>query len=145
MFDPYYLCLLLLIFFCSSRRLHTRGAVVTGVQTCALPICIDGCVEIGSTGRYVSELSKSLRVTGPIILMNDIAPSYAPPDMMERGQISKLGRFLPLNDYAPLAEEIGTESVDLVSCLIGLHHAAPENLDGFVTSIRRVLDRKSTL
>jgi FAD/FMN-containing dehydrogenase/SAM-dependent methyltransferase len=100
---------------------------------------IDGCVEIGSTGRYVSELSKSLRVTGPIILMNDIAPSYAPPDMMERGQISKLGRFLPLNDYAPLAEEIGTESVDLVSCLIGLHHAAPENLDGFVTSIRRVL------
>src|SRR3546814_5679436 len=27
--------------FCfSSRRLHTRCALVTGVQTCALPICI---------------------------------------------------------------------------------------------------------
>src|SRR3546814_2639027 len=26
-------------FFFSSRRLHTRCAVVTGVQTCALPIC----------------------------------------------------------------------------------------------------------
>src|SRR3546814_10489795 len=25
-------------FFCSSRRRHTRGALVTGVQTCALPI-----------------------------------------------------------------------------------------------------------
>src|SRR3546814_5658973 len=26
--------------FCfSSRRRHTRGALVTGVQTCALPIC----------------------------------------------------------------------------------------------------------
>src|SRR3546814_1543671 len=25
-------------FFCSSRRLHTRCALVTGVQTCALPI-----------------------------------------------------------------------------------------------------------
>src|SRR3546814_2087543 len=27
-------------FFFSSRRLHTRCALVTGVQTCALPICI---------------------------------------------------------------------------------------------------------
>src|SRR3546814_9844590 len=25
--------------FLSSRRRHTRGALVTGVQTCALPIC----------------------------------------------------------------------------------------------------------
>src|SRR3546814_7561028 len=28
----------LLVFFFSSRRRHTRGALVTGVQTCALPI-----------------------------------------------------------------------------------------------------------
>src|SRR3546814_20672624 len=27
------------MFFFSSRRRHTRGALVTGVQTCALPIC----------------------------------------------------------------------------------------------------------
>src|SRR3546814_2247694 len=28
------------VFFCfSSRRRHTRCALVTGVQTCALPIC----------------------------------------------------------------------------------------------------------
>src|SRR3546814_9382470 len=30
----------LLIFFFSSRRRHTRCALVTGVQTCALPIFI---------------------------------------------------------------------------------------------------------
>src|SRR3546814_9854578 len=30
---------LALIFFFSSRRRHTRCALVTGVQTCALPIC----------------------------------------------------------------------------------------------------------
>src|SRR3546814_19894680 len=30
----------LLFFFCSSRRRHTRCVLVTGVQTCALPICI---------------------------------------------------------------------------------------------------------
>src|SRR3546814_5906071 len=28
----------MLVFFCSSRRRHTRCALVTGVQTCALPI-----------------------------------------------------------------------------------------------------------
>src|SRR3546814_4605364 len=27
------------MFVCSSRRRHTRCALVTGVQTCALPIC----------------------------------------------------------------------------------------------------------
>src|SRR3546814_20337632 len=29
-------------FFFSSRRRNTRGALVTGVQTCALPICLGG-------------------------------------------------------------------------------------------------------
>src|SRR3546814_4211779 len=36
-----YLFLSYLLVFCSSRRRHTRCALVTGVQTCALPICED--------------------------------------------------------------------------------------------------------
>src|SRR3546814_3865810 len=35
-----------LYLFVSSRRQHTRCALVTGVQTCALPICL--LVEIAS-------------------------------------------------------------------------------------------------
>src|SRR3546814_1317870 len=34
-------------FFCSSRRRHTRCALVTGVQTCALPISTGGEVGYG--------------------------------------------------------------------------------------------------
>src|SRR3546814_3989632 len=34
------LCLCLCFFFFSSRRRHTRCALVTGVQTCALPISL---------------------------------------------------------------------------------------------------------
>src|SRR3546814_6090490 len=34
-----YLYSLCVFFFFSSRRRHTRCALVTGVQTCALPIC----------------------------------------------------------------------------------------------------------
>src|SRR3546814_3975926 len=33
------------VFFFSSRRRHTRCALVTGVQTCALPIFLAGGVE----------------------------------------------------------------------------------------------------
>src|SRR3546814_8587642 len=32
-------------FFFSSRRRHTRCALVTGVQTCALPIFRSGCLD----------------------------------------------------------------------------------------------------
>src|SRR3546814_14026814 len=42
----------LLLFFFSSRRRHTRYALVTGVQTCALPICVEG------DGQGVDELGK---------------------------------------------------------------------------------------
>src|SRR3546814_2094000 len=37
----YLVCTFFLFFFVSSRRRHTRCALVTGVQTCALPICVD--------------------------------------------------------------------------------------------------------
>src|SRR3546814_9706020 len=42
-----------MLFFCfSSRRRHTRCALVTGVQTCALPICdIEQALDIFRT-RY---------------------------------------------------------------------------------------------
>src|SRR3546814_10141299 len=35
------MCWLVFMFFFSSRRRHTRCALVTGVQTCALPILVD--------------------------------------------------------------------------------------------------------
>src|SRR3546814_10542399 len=36
-----------IVFFFSSRRRHTRCALVTGVQTCALPIYIpNNCAEV---------------------------------------------------------------------------------------------------
>src|SRR3546814_1459976 len=37
-------------FFFSSRRRHTRCALVTGVQTCALPISVRGSHELRIIG-----------------------------------------------------------------------------------------------
>src|SRR3546814_14322651 len=47
-------------YFCfvlSSRRRHTRCALVTGVQTCALPICLETMVEEGLNPRVVEGMS----------------------------------------------------------------------------------------
>jgi SAM-dependent methyltransferase len=100
---------------------------------------IDGYIEIGSTGRYVSELRKHIRFTGPIYITNDIAPTNGLGDIMERGQFAKLGTFLHL-DYAPLDEKgIALATIDVVTSFIGLHHSPLDRLDGFVRSIHRVL------
>src|SRR3546814_2111556 len=42
MFVCEHVCGLSIVFFFSSRRRHTRCALVTGVQTCALPIYSNG-------------------------------------------------------------------------------------------------------
>src|SRR3546814_5017080 len=47
----------LLFFFFSSRRRHTRCALVTGVQTCALPICTIAAVERGGRPNNVITVS----------------------------------------------------------------------------------------
>jgi SAM-dependent methyltransferase len=99
---------------------------------------IDGYTEIGSTGRYISELRKRITVTGPVFLVNEFAPTNSPVDIAERGGLAKIGRFVPL-DYGPLPADIPAASMDLVTCYIGLHHCPLDKLDAFVRSIVRVL------
>src|SRR3546814_3052600 len=50
-------------FFFSSRRRHTRCALVTGVQTCALPICFFGFVS-SSCSFAALAASRSVLVKG---------------------------------------------------------------------------------
>lgn len=100
---------------------------------------INGYIEIGSIGRYISELRKHVLVTAPITLVNETAPGNSPVDMAERGGMRRIGQFVPLGNYEPLPASIEDGSVDLVSCYIGLHHCPPERLDAFVRSIVRVL------
>jgi SAM-dependent methyltransferase len=99
---------------------------------------INGYLEIGSIGRYISELKKHIRISGPIYLTNDIAPNNGIADIMERGKIGKIGTFFHL-DYQPISAQIAANSLDLVTCHIGLHHCPVELLPGFVESIRRIL------
>lgn len=100
---------------------------------------INGYLEIGSTGRYISELKKHISLSGEIFITNDIAPNNSVADIFERGKLSKIGKFLPLT-YHPISEnEIKSESIDLITCHIGLHHCPHELLDNYIKSIYRIL------
>ena len=98
---------------------------------------LDGYVEIGSTGRYVKALQKLDIIKGEVTLINERKPGYSPPDLVERGQLAPIGRWVALNDYAPI--DIAASSVSLVSVYVGLHHMAPEKLGAFLASIFNVL------
>src|SRR3546814_2472211 len=52
----YFVVLDFFSFFFSSRRRHTRCALVTGVQTCALPICEVNLLEamVNNPGKPLS-------------------------------------------------------------------------------------------
>src|SRR3546814_6404339 len=57
------------IFFFSSRRRHTRCALVTGVQTCALPIL----VTMLMTPRYTAQASMQIDQEADQVLGTDEA------------------------------------------------------------------------
>ncbi len=99
----------------------------------------NGYLEIGSKGRYFPGLAGALELSGPTHFVDERPPGYSPVDMLERGQVSKRGTHHALEGYAPLALEIDSASVDLVTCYVGLHHMRVDQLGPFLASVQRVL------
>src|SRR3546814_8218764 len=65
-FDVVVICFCFVFFF-SSRRRHTRCALVTGVQTCALPICRGEFATLElqiERGEYTAARDTALRLRG---------------------------------------------------------------------------------
>jgi len=101
---------------------------------------INGYLEIGSTGRYISHLRKQVEVKPPVFITNDIAPSNSVADIFERGQFRPIGQFFSLSNYDPISEAtIASGSLDMVACHIGLHHCPLDRLPAYLASIHRVL------
>jgi SAM-dependent methyltransferase len=97
-------------------------------------------VEIGSKGRYCRGMAAALRLEGPRWLVDEQPPGFSPVDLLERGQFARLGRHVPLGDYAPLpATAIPDGAAELVTCFIGLHHMTAAQLGPFLASVHRVL------
>src|SRR3546814_1153779 len=76
--------LIILCFFFASRRRHTRCALVTGVQTCALPIFVEVPVLILLVGVVGGS------GTGKSVLMRSIIGLQTPAE----GEIEVYGKTL---------------------------------------------------
>jgi SAM-dependent methyltransferase len=107
---------------------------------------IDGYMEIGTTGRYVAGLGKRIALRGDVVLLHTDAPRFSPTDVVERGGLARVGRFVALGDYAPVPKaDVPDAHLDVVSNFIGFHHSPLDRLDGFVRSLHRVLRPGGTL
>ncbi len=101
---------------------------------------VTGYAEIGTTGRYLSGLRKAVDVRGHVYVVNDVAPIYSAEDIVERGQIRKVGAYVDMTGYPEFDQgHIPPASVELVTNYIGFHHAPADRLDGFVRAIHRIL------
>jgi SAM-dependent methyltransferase len=102
----------------------------------------DGVLEIGTPGTYIAALHGNVSLQGPRIVVCD---QSGPTNYIQAwtGQISRFGiaydKHMPLADYAPLSDTIPDASLDLVICVIGLHHIPDCKIEPFVSSIARVL------
>lgn len=101
---------------------------------------ITGYLEIGTTGQYCNALKERIPISGPSFIVHDREPTYSPQDIIERGQLSPVGTYVPMGNYEPFDERyVPRQSVDLVTNFIGFHHAPTDRLDRFVQSIWHVL------
>src|SRR3546814_4235763 len=73
-----------MLFFFSSRRRHTSCALVTGVQTCALPISFPDHLSLAIEGVAldvdpVAEVKRILAARPAVIVTNPASPSTDNP------------------------------------------------------------------
>src|SRR3546814_7725243 len=66
------MCMRQLIYCYTSRRRHTRSALVTGVQTCALPIAAFPSERFTGTERYVATDDLKLALNAALALQRPL-------------------------------------------------------------------------
>src|SRR3546814_163620 len=75
------------LFFFASIRRHTRGALVTGVQTCALPIYRERYEEIATIANEMLSALGNVPIERISDLVPDFARGYATPKVDVRGAL----------------------------------------------------------
>src|SRR3546814_20756849 len=95
------------MFFFSSRRRHTRCALVTGVQTCALPISL--FQRQGYTATSLDELSEITGLARPSLYnaFGDKLSLYRKALAFSLSEIHALARS-ELRNFADIQTELGT-------------------------------------
>src|SRR3546814_4768839 len=84
----------LYLFFFSSRRRHTRCALVTGVQTCALPICGLAAIEVGKVmgARVIASASSPEKLRVAAEHGADVCIDYSVDGFRDRSEERRVGK-----------------------------------------------------
>src|SRR3546814_7864340 len=126
-------CVLLDVFCCSSRRRHTRCALVTGVQTCALPISLDLKLLLP---KIVSALGRCALKKVVVGTMGEILrfPQRQLFAIAKRGDLARV----PAGDdrYLRFAEVIDNDG-DFRTAAVGVDDVAVLQYTGGTTEIGR--------
>lgn len=100
----------------------------------------EGHLEIGSTGRYISILEDRLDIVGDVFLLHTTEGGYGPEDIVERGQLAKIGTHIDMGNYTTeFAGVIPKNSLDLVTVYIGFHHCPIHKREEFISSVIDVI------
>src|SRR3546814_5664998 len=94
-----------MFFFFSSRRRHTRCALVTGVQTCALPICLERGIVVTNVRNYAGNTVPEHTFALMLALRRSLV---AYRDSVKAGRWQESGQFCYF-DY-PIRDQIGRAS-----------------------------------
>lgn len=136
-----------IFFFLSKYKALKYQQAVIGNQLAQVLPKSDKAItylEIGTPGTYIDSIKKVNSVEKTIVINTSKsnqdyihAISYNPFKLFK-----SYDKFVSLNDYDPISEsDISFNSVDVVTCLIGLHHIPKEKLQNFVNSVYKVLKR----
>src|SRR3546814_9800620 len=109
-------------FFFSSRRRHTRCALVTGVQTCALPISEVMATTWRSRRRIVTWSLKNVINETVRYRAQRCPPPATPPGLLHEQQLLQaVNLFQRARLYVPIETRCLLDSISLTRFLARLH------------------------
>lgn len=92
--------------------------------------------SIGDSGKLILSLRNALGMKGQSWVIHD---RERPGDVIERGSLFSVGTFVKI-DYSNVEDlPIRSNSVDLVTINMGLHHFRQEQLPNLLAMVRRIL------
>jgi len=97
---------------------------------------INGLVEIGYPGRFVSGFKSHFNVKGKVTV---VLEQLAMTDYLQTGMPVPYDQFIKLDYNKPCLTELADNSADVITCYVGLHHFPEKELEAFLNDVRRVL------
>src|SRR3546814_11086556 len=140
----YVLCCVSCLFFFSSRRRHTRCALVTGVQTCALPIW--NWLKAGPTARtiFVRQTTSDWyteQATAMLIERLDLSDDAMLPRRLSVEAVQQKFRTAARNLVRSEARRVGKECVSTCRSRWSQYHSKKKTTYAHAYSIE---DKKRT-